>query len=163
MRSDAFRVADNTSGTILLTGVVAKSPPKWRRYLSLRPRFKRMQGLRETYWIFLPTRTIPTRSALAFPCHPRQAAHPSNNKPLATIQLPATRTAILAHGGRSLITNADTSATTTKIPPTNPAYALTSENDHCTPAPFIHPCTKPSRPASTVIVFFRFALEAVSE
>jgi hypothetical protein len=37
--------------------------------------------------------------AWTFSSHPRRAAHPRSNKPVATIQLPATRTAILVHGG----------------------------------------------------------------
>jgi hypothetical protein len=39
------------------------------------------------------------QSAWTFSSHPRRAAHPRSNKPVATIQLPATRTAILVHGG----------------------------------------------------------------
>jgi hypothetical protein len=50
------------------------------------------------------------RAATAFhldlPIVTRVAPHPSNNNPLATIQLPATCTATLAHSGRSLITKA---------------------------------------------------------
>src|SRR3569623_154705 len=69
----------------------------------------------------------------------RRVAHPSIRRPLAAIQLPATRTAIRVHEARSLTTNAATRATITKIAKTSPRRTTAGESDCPIPVPLRYP------------------------
>ena len=68
-------------------------------------------------------------------------------------QFSATRTIIGAQGGLNRMTSADTCATTTKIPATNPIYATTTDAVQRIPAPFMQPCINPSKMASPDVTF----------
>jgi cytochrome c oxidase assembly factor CtaG len=68
-----------------------------------------------------------------------RATQPSIRIPLAAIQLPATRTAILAQSARKRTTNAPTSATKTNTAEASPRRAAAADPDAPIPAPFKYP------------------------
>jgi hypothetical protein len=69
-------------------------------------------------------RGVSPRHADTFPCQVVRIAQPSIKRPMATIQLPATRTATRAHGTRTEAACPANSETTTKSAAATPAAKI---------------------------------------